>query len=178
MAEVVQAGPRPGGGGWRQVWRRIRDRLPIYWRDIQERPAWLLMFTFGRWLVLRRIYHSLARLRGRSARPPSSALVAGPPAEHILERLRTEGLCPGLRLPRATVEQIRDFAETHTCYAGMDRSAAFLAREHLEAERRLDRKILVGTFWTMWRAARLSSMSHATHFSGRWRRAAWGPPPD
>lgn len=143
---LARAMPRIPG---RKKAARLLARLPIYLADARARPGWTVMFVLGRFTLARRVSVALAR---RGDRDDATADVAGDDAladasvASVVEALRRDGICTGLRLPPATVADIRAFAGTHRCYGGMDRRMSFLPDEHDEAERRYGRKILVGHF--------------------------------
>jgi Phytanoyl-CoA dioxygenase (PhyH) len=132
---------------------RLLARLPIYLADMRAHPGWTLMFVFGRLLPARRLAAALARWRsdrgaataaGGVEADPGTLTAASPAA--AVAALRRDGICAGLQLPEATVAEIRAFADSHPCHAGMDRRMPFLPAEHGQAERRYGRKILVGHF--------------------------------
>ena len=164
----LERGPRAG------LWRRVAARAPIYWRDIRDRPAWLFMFAFGRILALRSLHGGLARRRSRPFRDSPSHVVSAPPAATVVERLRKDGLCPGLKISAETCQQILSFAERSPCYAAMDYGAPFLAADHAAAERRYGGR-------SSWAISSKTSSDARRSWTwlempgfGRWRKPIWG----
>lgn len=128
--------------------RRMAARMPIYLADTLSDPRWLLMFVLGRFSAPRNIAaRLLARRTGRM--PPclaSSTVLEGVDADGCVAALHRDGLSPVLRLPAAIVAELRHFAETTPCYAGIDRRLSFHPEDHAETERRAGRAILVGHY--------------------------------
>lgn len=142
---------RPGTTTQAPAWRRtarLLARLPVYAADARARPAWTVMFVFGRFVAARR----LSAVFGRGARRDAAGAAAGADAladadaASVVDAIRRDGFSAGLRLPSEAVAEIRAFAESRPCYGCMDRRMPFLPAEHDEAERRYGRKILVGHF--------------------------------
>jgi len=129
---------------------RLLERLPIYLADMRAHPGWTLMFVFGRFVPARRLSAVVARRRlrrGATAAVDTTAdALANASVASVVEALRRDGLYTGLRLPNPVVAEIRAFADSHTCYAGMDRRMPFQPGEHDEAQRRYGCNILVGHF--------------------------------
>jgi hypothetical protein len=141
--EAIQASARVKAG-------RMLARLPTYLADARAHPGWTFMFLFGRFLLARRLSAAFVpRVNGFAAAPADGAdaeALSDASASSVADTVRRDGICTGLRLPAATVAEIRAFADNTTCYASMDRRMPFLPGEHAEAERRYGRTILVGHF--------------------------------
>ncbi|MBD0272117.1 MAG: hypothetical protein ICV73_09320 [Acetobacteraceae bacterium] len=123
------------------------SRVPTLLRDTFSHPDWLLLFVFGRFPAARRLVAALVPNPGQAAaaseRTSADALAsASIPA--VVATLRRHGICTGLRLPPATVEAIREFAESNPCFGGQEWRVGFLPQEHAGAERRHGSKLLVG----------------------------------
>lgn len=116
---------------------------------MRTRPGWLLMFLFGRVILLRKAYIAVWR---RHAPPAPLACADDAPTyatadpRAIADAIRDTGLWQGLRLPTETVGSICSFAETQPCFAASDRRLPFLAAEHESAEQEYGRSILTGHF--------------------------------
>jgi hypothetical protein len=126
---------------------RLLSRLPTLLRDVSSHPGWLLLFVLGRFEPARRLVAALAPRPAEELAPPErvrAAALASADTATVVTSLRKDGICTGLRLHPATVEQIRDFAESNPCNGGKDWRTTFLAHEHAEAERRHGSKLLVG----------------------------------
>jgi hypothetical protein len=124
--------------------RRFRARLPVYLTDLRDDPRWVLMFTLGRLMPVRRALWRLGRpgaaASGASALFPAADLAI---AQHDLER---DGIHLGLQLPAEIVGGILRFAEATPCFGDFDRAVAFLPGEHAAAEEKFARPILVGHY--------------------------------
>jgi hypothetical protein len=124
---------------------RILDALPSYWADARESPRWLLMFTLARFVPVRRLLRWCARAsRPTEARP--SALFPSARPDRAVARLLVDGLWTGLRLPPPIVAEICAFAARTPCYGNFDRRLAFLPHEHIAAEARFGRGLVVGQY--------------------------------
>jgi hypothetical protein len=126
-------------------------RLPIYLADARARPGWTVMFVLGRFTLARRLSGAFVQRAddgGANAAPDDAGggALADASVASVVDALRRDGICTGLRLPDDAVAEIRAFAETRPCYGAMDRRMPFLPDEHDEAERRYGRAILVGHF--------------------------------
>ncbi len=112
---------------------RIFSRAPSYLRFIQDKPSWILMFLFGRTLVIRRFDR---KLRARYAAP---APVPGPTVFRDVDRaacvrgLIDTGLAFGIDLPAPVVDEINTFANTHPCYSRDRQDRGFLPKDVAEA---------------------------------------------
>ncbi len=133
---------------------RLLARVPTLLRDVFSHPGWLLLFVFGRFTAARRLAAAFAPGPDRAAAAPgraggnalSGAALSGAGVPAVVASLRRDGICTGLRLPPATVEAVREYAESRPCYGGKDWRVRFMPREHAEAERRHGSKLLVGHF--------------------------------
>ncbi len=127
---------------------RRGPRMPELLAGGLSRPDRLLLFVFGRFSAAR----SLARGVAAQLRPPTLTLdgavepLAGFSDTTILQELRRDGICTGLRLPEATVAEIRQYADTHVCYGGPDWNTPIEPWDHDGAERRHGGKLLTGNF--------------------------------
>ncbi len=100
---------------------QARAGLPELLGKGLRRPAWLALLVFGRFSAARGLVRHLAgRVRPAIPTPVEGRRenLSGLDTLQVLSRLRSDGLCTGLRLPEATIAQIRDYAETHVCYGG------------------------------------------------------------
>jgi hypothetical protein len=131
--------------GNRRRFGRILDRIGLYLRGAVENPTWILIFTLGRFVRIRRLLRAVSRWSGHAAET-RSRLFDGVAIEATVETLEREGICLGIQLPEATVAEIRDFARTHACYGVFDRDFAFLADRHAAAEEKFGRRFLIGHF--------------------------------
>jgi hypothetical protein len=129
--------------------RPRRARLPPLLAGGLRRPDWLMLFLFGRFSAAR----SLARAVAARRRPPAqtagsrrgSSLAAVDDAA-VIASLRKDGICTGLRLPEATVAEIRAYADTHVCYGGPDWNTPIEPWDHETSERRHGARLLAGNF--------------------------------
>lgn len=127
----------------------LRSRLPELLGEGFRRPAWAMLFLFGRFSAMRSLARHVA-----SRRRPAPALPLGAPGHDLsslpvpdlVARLRQDGLCTGLRLPEATVAEIRDYAETHICYGGPGWNTPIEPWDHSGAERRHGGRLLAANF--------------------------------
>lgn len=135
-----------GHGGTKAA--RRRPRMPDMLAGGLSRPDRLLLFVFGRFSAAR----SLARGVAAQLRPPVLTVdgtperLAGFSDEAILQELRRDGICTGLRLPAETVAQIREYADTHLCFGGPDWNTPIEPWDHAGAELRHGAKLLTGNF--------------------------------
>ncbi|HWL20527.1 MAG TPA: hypothetical protein VNS33_12720 [Bradyrhizobium sp.] len=131
-------------GAWR-LRGRIRDRLGLYFHGAWENPSWILIFTLGRFLLVRRLLAMISR-RTTPMDASRSILFDGLAVDDVVEAVRDEGIYCGLRLPEQSLAEIRAFAQDHVCYGAFERRFAFLARHHAQAEEVYGRRFLVGHF--------------------------------
>jgi hypothetical protein len=128
------------------LFKRMAVRIPTYLTDLRENPAWLPMFVLARTMPGRRMHW----LAARRARPPEDAaetMFAGVDRQAVVMALRSDGLFPGLVLPRAIHEEIAAFARRTPCFGNFDRRLEFMPGEHLDAEKRLGRSLLSGHYF-------------------------------
>ncbi len=125
------------------AFRRMAARIPTYFTDLRENPAWLPMFLLARTMPFRKA-HWL------TARPVRFTASAGPSmfgdlrADAIAAELRRTGIFAGLTLPAPIQEEIARFGRETPCFGNFERKLEFLAGEHADAERRFGRTILSG----------------------------------
>jgi hypothetical protein len=124
---------------------RIRNKLMPYVRGALENPHWVLIFTFGRFVLVRRLLRALAPGTA-SATALAGSRFEGVSIDRVVDDVRGEGIHLGLNLPPESRDALVDFATTHVCYGAFDRSCAFLADRHAQAERHFGRRFLVGHF--------------------------------
>jgi hypothetical protein len=112
-----------------------------------RRPAWLLLFAFGRFSAARSLARWMAsRLRPAPELPGSGTALTGLDVPTVLAELRADGICTGLQLPAALVAEVRAYAESHVCYGGPDWNTPIEPWNHKAAERRHGMKLLAGNF--------------------------------
>lgn len=120
---------------------RLRARAPAYLRFVRAKPAWFLMFLFGRTLIGRRA-ERLVRRAGYTEPVP----VVGPTLfpnvnlAHCVRSLIEDGIAMGLELPASVVDDINAFAAGHHCYARDRQDRGFLPEDVIKvnAERTHD----------------------------------------
>jgi hypothetical protein len=124
---------------------RIQDKLGPYFRGARENPGWILIFTFGRFVVVRRLLHALSgrTVPAEAGRPSLFSNIA---VDQVVESLREDGIHLGIHLPEECRNAIYRFATTNVCYGAFDRRCAFLADDREQAERAFGRRFLVGHF--------------------------------
>lgn len=125
---------------------RMFTRWPAYWADARAHPGWMLMFVFGRILMMRRLSGAFAQRPDEVADGDGADALADVSVASVVEAIRRDGIYTGLRLPAATVKEIRAFADSRPCFGSLDPHMPFLPEEHDDAERRYGRAILVGHF--------------------------------
>jgi hypothetical protein len=126
--------------------QRIAARLPTYWVDIKENPAWLPMFLLARTMPARKAHWLGARAVKRSANAAPS-MFSGVDAGSVADNLRKSGLFSGLVLPNSIHREIADFARKNRCFGNFDRRLEFLPGEHAQAEKKFNRSILSGHYF-------------------------------
>lgn len=126
-------------------YRRIAARLPTYLADAVENPSWLLMFAFGRFIPIRRVYQ---RRHPRSQLGVlGDTLFQGIDLTTALERLEADGLAPNFALPKTVVDEVHDFTRRTPCFGNFDRKLAFYPEDHATAEVRFARPLLTGHYF-------------------------------
>jgi len=126
-------------------YRRIAARLPTYLADAVENPSWLLMFAFGRFIPIRRVYqwrHPRSQLAVLG-----DTLFQGIDLSKALERLEADGLAPNFALPKPVVDEVQDFTRRTPCFGNFDRKLVFYPDEHATAEARFARPLLTGHYF-------------------------------
>ena len=126
--------------------RRIAARIPTYWADIRENPAWFPMFLLARTMPARRA-HWLGAQKVRRQENAGQSIFSTADREKIVDTLRKSGLFSGLVLPDTVHEEISRFARQTPCFGNFDRRLEFLPEEHAEAQQRFDRSILSGHYF-------------------------------
>ncbi|ACP22263.1 conserved hypothetical protein (plasmid) [Sinorhizobium fredii NGR234] len=122
---------------------RMAARIPTYWTDARENPAWLPMFLLARTILFRKAHWLTARPVPREANS-SPSMFGDLDARMIAAKLKSTGIFSGFTLPAEIHEAIARFAQETPCFGNFDRKLEFLAGEHTEAERRFGRTILSG----------------------------------
>ncbi|MCZ4094018.1 hypothetical protein [Sinorhizobium psoraleae] len=122
---------------------RMLARVPTYWADVRENPAWLPMFLLARTMPVRNAHWLTAR-PAPSAAGTIPSMFDGIATGAVVAALREKGLFSGLMLPPAVCDEIARFANETPCFGNFDRRLEFLADEHSEAEKRFGRAILSG----------------------------------
>ncbi|WEX73771.1 hypothetical protein PYH37_001109 [Sinorhizobium numidicum] len=123
--------------------RRMMARVPTYWADVRENPAWLPMFLLARTMPFRGA-HWLTAKQVSLPQNTTPSMFEGLQAETVVEALRMDGLFSGLVLPSEIQEGIALFANETPCFANFDRRLEFRAADHAAAETRFGRAILSG----------------------------------
>jgi hypothetical protein len=125
------------------TFRRMAARLPTYFTDLRENPAWLPMFLLARTIPFRRAHWLTARRVSKSA-PVATSRFGDIEADKVADELRRSGIFTGLILPDPIRQEIARFASETPCFGNFERKLEFRADEHAEAERRFGRAILSG----------------------------------
>ena len=121
-------------------------RIPTYWADLRENPAWLPMFVLARTMPARRMHWRGAKPVG-PVENPYETMFTGVDHERVVAALRSEGLCSGLILPPSIHQEIARFARQTPCFGNFDRRLEFLPTQHADAEGRLGRALLSGHYF-------------------------------
>lgn len=124
---------------------RVLDKVGVYLKGAWENPNWILIFTFGRLVAVRRLLRLLSGSPAAAAEPEPS-LFPNAPITRIIEGLRADGIYLGIHLPEKSLNPIYRFAATNACYGAFDPGCPFLADDHEQAERKYRRSFLVGHF--------------------------------
>ena len=124
---------------------RWGSRFPTYLADTRENPAFLLMFIFARFVLIR--WALWPRVTKAPAKTKSSTLFPGIDRAAMVARLRAKGLCFGLLLPFMVTEEIVRFARETPCFGNLDRRVEFMPDDHVEASQRFGRMILTGHYF-------------------------------
>lgn len=124
---------------------RLARRLPIYMSNIRDNPQWLAMFTFGRFLPIRRALWHLGH--GRASDEHVRSMFQGSNLPAAVGELRTEGLFDGLQLPDCVHRDILQFARSTPCFANLSRRVEFLPSAHADAVGRMSRPVLTGHYF-------------------------------
>lgn len=126
--------------------QRMRARLPTYFKDVRENPAWLPMFVLARTMPGRRLHWLGAR---RYAGEPGVGRSVFPDLDgaQAVERLRAEGIATGIDLPAEIHDGIAAFARRTSCFGNFDRKLEFDPTKHADAEKRFGRALLSGHYF-------------------------------
>lgn len=128
--------------------KRVLVRAPTYLAYIWERPGWLFLLVFGRLMVARSIEAGF-RARSRRTGPlPESPHVETPEAAEVIAAIRTDGVCPGLRLSDRVADGIRRFSESTPCRARDQMDLAFLPDRIGSVNRDRHKDVLVAYYFT------------------------------
>jgi hypothetical protein len=150
MAEIesgTHARPsRPASGTSSAKLRRIAARIPTYLADAVDNPEWLVMFTLGRLLPVRRVYR---HWHPATATPPrvGSTMFGERAIDDVVAAVRTDGIFQGLSLPESVAAEIHDFAVATPCFGNMERQLEFRPEDHAAAERQFERPLLTGHYF-------------------------------
>ncbi|HET7881731.1 MAG TPA: hypothetical protein VFL55_12655 [Acetobacteraceae bacterium] len=139
------------------VLTRIRARAPIYIADTRQNPAWLAMFILARLTPVRQLLWRLLPAAKPVSQTVTSAVFGRVPISELVTELRATGLTQGIALPESICRGIREFAGQHDCFGNFDRSLAFQASQHVEAQRAFRRAILTGQYLNRIKDCRTSS---------------------
>lgn len=133
-------------------------RLADIARSLATQPGYALMRGVARFGAVRGAVGALralahrqrlqAFLDDRAARLGETQF-PGLDRDAMVERLRRDGLAPGLVLPAGTVAAIRAFAEAQPCFADRDPRFGFRVHEHAEAQRRLGKPLLLAQYFNV-----------------------------
>jgi hypothetical protein len=106
---------------------RFVARAPAYLRFVRDRPAWLVMFLFGRTLIGRRAERLIHRAGYAEPAPVvGPTLFENVDLARCVKSLIEDGIATGLNLPARVVDDINAFAATHYCYARDRQDRGFL----------------------------------------------------
>jgi hypothetical protein len=124
--------------------RRIVARAPTYIADATQDPKWILMFTFGRFVSLRRLTWPSQEVQPTIGDNQKSHFQVS--VRTAFESLKKDGIFEGLMLPPRVVAAIKNFAERNECFGNFDRKLPFLPSDHRQAEARAGKSILTGHY--------------------------------
>src|SRR5262245_33715341 len=152
-ADALQCSPQSDSAPLPVFWTgqasraaRMIKRFPVLFALARERPAWVLMFTLGRLMPVRRALWYLGRPRSLPNQANSS-LFPIIDAEKVVEALRHLGLYLGIQLPAELVREISEFAEQTPCYGDSRRTLAFLPGDYELVQAKHSAKVLLGRFF-------------------------------
>ena len=126
--------------------QRMGARLPVHLMDLRENPRWVVMFTFGRIVALRRALRALRALRYPTAGIAGSTIFGCVSIAEAVKSLERDGFFAGIRLPRQVVDDLREFAQQTTCYGNISKQIPFFPSDHRDAESKFSIPILVGHY--------------------------------
>jgi len=124
--------------------------------QMRKQPGYTLMRGVARFPMVRRIVAGTLASKNRGAfksfladceNRMEETVFPDVDRQRFLSDLNRDGLAFGLKLPAATVEDIRHFADENDCYADRAPQFGFNHKEILSAEAKLGKHILVAQYY-------------------------------
>ena len=126
---------------------RIWARLPTYLTYIRERPSWLLVLIFGRFLVARRLERALfASVVNQEVTEDGIAVSASDRAA-IGGKLAKDGVYVGLNLAASITAEIRRFALKTKCTTRVSPIVEFLPSDIADVNRLRATDVIAGYYF-------------------------------
>ncbi len=139
---------------WNRFWSKLRFSIKEDLGGLIQNPKWFLMRKFSRFTGS---LSSAAATLEPVVRPTELALTRSDSyfqdvdVDRIVDELKQDGLCLGIDLPKAVVQEILDHAYSTPCYASSaisqsDPSLGFYYHEKSAAEKALGRRIALARY--------------------------------
>lgn len=123
------------------------DKFGLYGMRLVRRPNYYMMRFFGRFVTVQRVVRRLPGRLPLAARNGTTSLFPDIDTAGAVAALRRDGIYVGMRLPQATVDEIRQYADTAMCYANFDPTLGFRIARLAEAQEKIGRPIVAAEYF-------------------------------
>lgn len=106
-------------------WLQTRARLQNYYERTLKNPQWLLMFTLGRFKIVRSIVAYLSKRPAIAFSENAESMFEDINVDEAVELLKKDGCYAGIKLPNNVLQEIIDFTQQSYCYGDAEPDMGF-----------------------------------------------------